>query len=594
MTKLRSFLRDVWHLSRPYYRSEEKWSAWGLLLSIVSLRLLLVGMTVILSFWNREFFNSLQDKDFAAFFGLLFVYRRTPSGFMPGFCEIAAVYILVAVYYTYLSQWLQIRWRRWLTVRFLDEWLADRAYYRISLTADRAAIGTDNPDQRIAEDIRDFVDNTLTLGISLLANVITLFSFLGILWSLSGTITLFGISIPGYMVWVALVYAVLGTWLTHLVGRPLAALRFRQQRVEADFRYSLVRVRENMEGIALYNGEAEEKGLLGDRFHSVIGNWWAIMQRTKMLNALTAGYDQVAVIFPFIVAAPRFFSGQIPLGGLTQTAGAFGRVQDALSWFIGQYSSLAQWHAIVERLTTFHRAVIAARAAFGTGLTLADAPDESVEMRDTSIELPNGTKLLTGADLVLEPGHSVVISGRSGSGKSTLFRVLAGIWPFGHGHVRRPVERCLFLPQRPYIPLGTLRHVVTYPHPHDTYSREDIDRALVDAGLGQFVPRLDDDEHWAQQLSGGEQQRVALARALLTKPDWLFLDEATASLDPEAEADLYRTLTARLPNTTLVSIAHRPSVAAFHERHLILRREEGKPGELVQTGLVAANGGNGS
>ena len=217
-------------------------------------------MTVILSFWNREFFNSLQDKDFAAFFGLLFVYRRTPSGFMPGFCEIAAVYILVAVYYTYLSQWLQIRWRRWLTVRFLDEWLADRAYYRISLTADRAAIGTDNPDQRIAEDIRDFVDNTLTLGISLLANVITLFSFLGILWSLSGTITLFGISIPGYMVWVALVYAVLGTWLTHLVGRPLAALRFRQQRVEADFRYSLVRVRENMEGIALYNGEAEEKG----------------------------------------------------------------------------------------------------------------------------------------------------------------------------------------------------------------------------------------------------------------------------------------------------------------------------------------------
>ncbi|HSZ89598.1 MAG TPA: ABC transporter ATP-binding protein/permease [Acetobacteraceae bacterium] len=593
MPKLRPFLRDVWHLSRPYYRSEEKWSARGLLVSIISLRLLLVGMTVILSFWNREFFNSLQDKDFAAFFGLLFVYRRTPSGFMPGFCEIAAVYILVAVYYTYLSQWLQIRWRRWLTVRFLDEWLADRAYYRISLTADRAAIGTDNPDQRIAEDIRDFVDNTLTLGISLLANVISLFSFLGILWSLSGTITLFGVSIPGYMVWVALVYAIIGTWLTHLVGRPLAALRFRQQRVEADFRYSLVRVRENMEGIALYNGEAEEKDLLGQRFHGVIGNWWAIMQRTKMLNALTAGYDQVAVIFPFIVAAPRFFSGQIPLGGLTQTAGAFGNVQDALSWFIGQYASLAQWHAIVERLTTFHRAVIAARAAFGTGLTLADAPDGSVEMRDTSIELPNGTKLLTGADLVLEPGHSVVISGRSGSGKSTLFRVLAGIWPFGHGHVQRPVERCLFLPQRPYIPLGTLRHVITYPHPHDTYSREDIDRALVDAGLSQFVPRLDDDEHWAQQLSGGEQQRVALARALLTKPDWLFLDEATASLDPEAEADLYRTLKARLPNTTLVSIAHRPSVAAFHERHLVLRREESKPGELVQTELVAADGGNG-
>jgi len=593
MRGLRSFVRDAWRLSRPYYRSEEKWSAWGLLLSILALRLLLVGMTVILSFWNREFFNSLQDKDFAAFWELLFLYRHTPSGFMPGFCEIAAVYILVAVYFTWLSQWLQIRWRRWLTERFLDEWLADRAYYRISLTSDRAAIGTDNPDQRISEDIRDFIDNTLTLGISLLANIVTLVSFLGILWSLSGTVTLFGIAIPGYMVWVALLYAIVGSWLTHLVGRPLATLRFRQQRVEADFRYSLVRVRENMEGIALYSGEAEEKHTLSHRFAGVIGNWWAIMQRTKMLNALTAGYEQVAVVFPFIVAAPRFFSGEIPLGGLTQTAGAFGRVQDALSWFISRYPDLAQWHAIVERLATFHRAVVAARAAFGTGLALADAPDGTVQMRDASIELPNGAKLLADADLVLEPGHSVVITGRSGSGKSTLFRALAGIWPFGHGTVRRPIERCLFLPQRPYIPLGSLRHVVTYPHPSNAYSREQIAQALEDAGLAQFVPRLDRDEHWAQQLSGGEQQRVALARALLAKPDWLFLDEATASLDPDAEAELYRTLKARLPNTTLVSIAHRPTVAAVHDRRLVLHRDEGKPGELAQTELAAAAGGDG-
>jgi vitamin B12/bleomycin/antimicrobial peptide transport system ATP-binding/permease protein len=588
MLALRSFVRDAWHLSRPYFRSEEKWSAWGLLLSIVALRLLLVGMTVILSFWNREFFNSLQDKDFSAFWELLFIYRRTPSGFMPGFCEIAAVYILVAVYFTWLSQWLQIRWRRWLTVRFLDEWLADRAYYRISLTTDRAAVGTDNPDQRIAEDIRDFVDNTLTLGISLLANIVTLVSFLGILWSLSGTITLFGVAIPGYMVWVALAYAIIGTWLTHLVGRPLASLRFRQQRVEADFRYSLVRVRENMEGIALYSGEEEEKGTLGHRFHSVIGNWWAIMQRTKMLNALTAGYEQVAVVFPFIVAAPRFFSGQIPLGGLTQTAGAFGRVQDALSWFISRYPDLAQWHSIVERLTTFHRAVVAARAAFGTGLVLSDAPDGAVHLSDITIELPSGGKLLADEDLVLQPGRSVVITGRSGAGKSTLFRVLAGIWPFGHGRVDRPIERCLFLPQRPYIPLGSLRHVVTYPNAPNKYSHEDIARALEDVGLSQFVPRLERDEHWAQQLSGGEQQRVALARALLMKPDWLFLDEATASLDPEAEAELYRILRSRLPGTTLVSIAHRPSVAAFHDSQLVLRRQEGRSGELVQSELAEA------
>jgi putative ATP-binding cassette transporter len=352
-----------------------------------------------------------------------------------------------------------------------------------------------------------------------------------------------------------------------------------------------VRVRENMEGIALYSGEAEEKGLLGHRFGAVIGNWWAIMQRTKLLNTLTAGYEQVAVVFPFIVAAPRFFSGEIPLGGLTQTAGAFGRVQDALSWFISRYPDLAQWHAIVERLTTFHRAVVAARAAFGTGLTTADPGERSVSMRDATIELPDGMKLLENADLVLERGHSVVISGRSGSGKSTLFRALAGIWPFGHGRVQRPVERCLFLPQRPYIPLGTLRHVVTYPCPATNFSREEIAGALEDTGLGQFVPRLDHDEHWAQQLSGGEQQRLALARALLIKPDWLFLDEATASLDPEAEASLYRTLKAKLPDTTLVSIAHRPSVAAFHERHLVLERAEGRPGHFVQAELEAANGG---
>jgi vitamin B12/bleomycin/antimicrobial peptide transport system ATP-binding/permease protein len=593
MRGLRSFVRDAWLLSRPYYRSEEKWSAWGLLLSILALRLLLVGMTVILSFWNREFFNSLQDKDFAAFWELLFVYRRTPSGFMPGFCEIAAVYIVVAVYFTYLSQWLQIRWRRWLTVQFLDEWLADRAYYRISLTTDHAAIGTDNPDQRIAEDIRDFIDSTLTLGISLLANIVTLVSFLGILWSLSGTITLFGIDVPGYMVWVALAYAIVGTWLTHLVGRPLASLRFRQQRVEADFRYGLVRVRENMEGIALYSGEAEEKSTLNHRFGSLIGNWWGIMQRTKMLNALTAGYDQVASVFPFIVAAPRFFSGQIPLGGLTQTAGAFGRVQDALSWFISRYPDLAQWHAIVERLATFHRAVAAARAAFGTGLTLAEGPDGNVQMCDATIELPNGEKLLADANLVLQRGHSVVITGSSGAGKSTLFRVLAGIWPFGRGNVQRPLDRCLFLPQRPYIPLGSLRHVIAYPDSPDTHSHEDIARALEDAGLAPLVNRLDDDENWPQQLSGGEQQRVALARALLAKPDWLFLDEATASLDPEAEAEIYRTLKMRLPNTTLVSIAHRPSVGAFHDRRIVLRREEGRPGELVQTELAAAAGDDG-
>ena len=582
MKRIGSFLNDVWRLSRPYFRSEEKWSAWTLLISIIFLNLSMVGMNVVLNFWNREFYNALQAKNWEAFLQLLFTWQRTPAGgIMPGFCEVVAVYILVYVYATYLNQWLQIRWRRWLTTRFLDEWMADRAYYRISLTTDAAAIGTDNPDQRIAEDLRDFVATTLSLSVDFLSNIVSFVSFVGILWSLSGQITVFGVTIPGYMVFVALVYAVIGTWLTHVVGRPLIALRFAQQRVEADFRYALVRFRENMEGIALYRGEAEENDNLIGRFRNVITNWWGIMIRTKRLNALTSGYSQLAIIFPIVVAAPRYFSGQIELGGLTQTAGAFGQVQNSLSWFVNVYATLAQWRAIVERLTSFHRAIVVARAAYGSGLAIDPTPGGEVRLSDLTLELPNGTKLLDDVNLSFTPGTSVVVTGRTGSGKSTLFRAIAGIWPFAKGRVERPVEKCLFMPQRPYIPLGTLRQVVTYPHPSERFTDAEIKRALEDAGLPELVSRLDEDPNWPQVLSGGEQQRVAVARALLDRPEWLFMDEATASLDPESEADVYRTLRERLPRTTIISIAHRPSVAALHDKRYTLQREDGRPGLLA-------------
>jgi vitamin B12/bleomycin/antimicrobial peptide transport system ATP-binding/permease protein len=588
---VRPVLRDAWHLAKPYFRSEEMWSAWLLLASIVALNLMLVGMDVQFNYWNRAFYNSIQNKDWSAFVNLLFWYRRTAGGFffgyMPGFCELAAVYITVAVYATYLNQWLQIRWRRWLTRHFLDQWTSDRAYYRISLTAGTAGTGTDNPDQRIQEDLRSYTSDTLALGMGLLSNVVSLASFVGILWTLSGPVHLLGITIPGYMVWVALVYAITGTWLTHLVGRPLALLNFMQQRYEADFRFSLVRLRENAEGVALYGGESEERAGMGERFTRVVHNWWAIMQRTKLLNSLVYGYQQVAVVFPIIVVAPRYFSGQIELGGLTQTVGAFNHVQNAMSWFVTSYASLAAYSATIERLSTFHRAVLAARAAATSGgLAVETTATTPVALSDVTLAIPGGQTLVAHESLTLSPREWTAISGRSGTGKSTLFRAIAGIWPFGSGRIERPAGSMLFLPQRPYIPLGTLRHAVVYPGRDDAYTDAAVRQALRDAGLEQLIPRLGDEDNWTLLLSGGEQQRLAIARALLARPDWLFLDEATGSLDPEAEIELYRVLKQKLPETTVVSITHGPAVARFHAHQLILQREPGKIGHIVEAASV--------
>lgn len=575
------FLKDAWRLSRPYFMtSEEKWFARGLLLAIIVMNLTLVGLTVVLSFWRREFYNALQDKNWSAFLELIFLGRNTPSGVLPGFCEVAALHIVLAVYSVYVNQLLQIRWRRWLTRQFLTEWLADRAYYHISLTRDPNSLGTDNPDQRIAEDLRDFCETTLSLSLGLLSNLVSLFSFVSILWGLSGALEVLGIPIPGYMVWVALAYAVVGTWLTHLVGRPLAILSFKQQRVEADFRYALVRIRENMENIALYRGEDEEGVTLRERFGAVIANWRQIMTRTKLLNSLVVGYDQVAVIFPIVVAAPRYFAGSMQLGGLMQTVGSFASVQGSMSWFVQAYAQLATWRAIVERLATFDRAIVKARAETHGGFDPSPSPDGNLRLSDVTMTLPDGTKLLDSADLLLTPGHSVVLTGRSGSGKTTLFRVLAGIWPFGAGRVEIP-RNSFFLPQRPYVPLGTLRHVITYPNAVASFSKDELSQVLHDVGLSQLCERLDNDDNWPMRLSMGEQQRLGFARALLAKPEWIFLDEATASLDPEAETELYQVLKMRLPNATLVSIAHRPSVAQFHEQRLNLVREVGRTGTLA-------------
>ena len=570
MRRIGPFLRDAWRLTAPYWRSEERWRARLLLGVVVALNLSLVGMSVLLSYWNREFFNALQEKDAAAFWALLFWGRMTDSGPMPGFVFVAALYILVAVYQLYLRQALQMRWRRWLTREYLDRWLDGRAYYRIALTDP----GTDNPDQRIADDVRLFTENTLTLGLGLMNSVVTLASFVVVLWGLSGPISVLGVEVPGYMVWVALLYAALGTGLAHLVGRRLIPLNFQRQRVEADFRFALVRLRENAEGVALYGGEADEKRGLLARFGALIENWWAIMVATKRLTFFTAGYGQVAVVFPFVVAAPSYFGGAIPLGGLTQTATAFGQVQGSLSWFVENYAALTEWRATVERLLGFDRAVAAARAAAarGDGVRAAPAAAPDLALEGVSLALPDGRALIEGAQARVAPGEAVLITGPSGSGKSTLFRAIAGIWPFGAGRVGIPEgARALFLSQRPYLPLGTLRRAVCYPRDAAEFDDAAVRAALADAGLAHLLPRLDEEDAWAQRLSGGEQQRVALARALLLRPDWLFLDEATASLDPEAEARFYGLLKERLPGAALISIAHRPAVARYHGRALRVR-----------------------
>lgn len=580
MQALGPVLGDAWRLALPYFRSEEKWAARGLLLSIIALNLSLVGASVVLNYWNGAFYDSLQNKNWELFMQLLFSYRTGEAGFLPGFVPIVAIFIPISIYRTYLNQLLQIRWRRWLTDHLLTDWLSDRAYYTIGLTADPAGLGTDNPDQRIAEDLRKYVEDTLRLGLGLLSNVVSLFNFAVILWTLSGAVTLLGITIPGYMLWAAILYAAIGSLLTHRVGRPLAMLSFQQEKAEADFRFSLVRLRENTEGVALYGGEAAEKAGLIQRFTAVFVNFRAIMQRQKLLNALIAGYEQAAAIFPIVVAAPRYFSGAIQLGGLMRTASAFARVQGSLSWFIEAYTDLASWRATVARLAGFQRAITVARGLADQGTRLRSGTGDGITAADLALALPDGTPLLTYSGVLFPKGQSTAISGRSGSGKSTLFRAIAGIWPYGGGSVERPPGQYLFLPQRPYIPLGTLRHVLTYPSAGSSFGDDAVRQALADAGLASLAPQLDEDQPWAQRLSGGEQQRLAIARALLLRPDWLFMDEATANLDPEAESELYTKLRQQLPDTTIISIAHRPAVAALHDTAQVFRRPPGQPGTL--------------
>jgi putative ATP-binding cassette transporter len=522
-----------------------------------------VGISVRLSFFNRDWFNAIQEKNSEAFWTLLFTV----------FLFWAAIYIASAIIEYVVQSGLTIRWRRWLTDRLVSNWLDDHHHYRMAL----AQLGADNPDQRIAVDIDRFIEQTYGFSIRLLATVSSLVSFSIILWTISASFTLPGtdIAVPGLLFWVALVYAGIGTAITHLIGRTLVPLNFVQQRYEADFRFSLARLREYGEQVALLDGERAERGIVMGRFGNVLANFWAIVGVRKRLLAFTASYGQLSPIIPYVIAAPFYFAGKVQLGTMTQTAGAFSNVEGALTFFVNYYVSLAEYKSVVDRLSTFHEAIGKA-TQLGTKPPMIDvrpaAGQKDVAIHDLALGLPTGRIIVNVARLDLRPGESTLITGPSGSGKSTLLRAISGIWPYGDGRITVPEgQSVMLLPQRPYLPLGTLRAAVSYPEPSGFYDDAALKEALVSARLPDLVDRLDDEEAWQQRLSGGEQQRVAIARALLKQPDWLFLDEATSALDEELEAALYRVLVDRLPQTTLVSIGHRSTLIAMHRRHIAMR-----------------------
>jgi putative ATP-binding cassette transporter len=566
VNNLRSTLVIVWRIAIRYFRSEDKWAGRGLLAAVIVIQLLQVAIDVMINAWRNRFYNALQQYDWDAFVRELLI-----------FCALAAVGVVLAVYQLYLTQWLQIRWRRWMTNLYLGRWLHNANHYRMQLRSD----AVDNPDQRIAEDIRMFIEQTLSIGVGLLSAIVTLVSFVVILWGLSAAapLVIFGgeFSIPGYLVWGALIYAIIGTALTQWIGSPLVNLDFQQQRYEADFRFNLVRVRENTEQIALLKGEPSERERLSTRFGRVIGNWYAIMSRTKRLVAFTGSFDQAAVIVPHVLIAPAFFAHKIELGGMMQTAEAFGSVQTSLSFFVSAYRTMAEWRAVVARLDGFETSIESAEALAGEARAIdivTSSQRDGIDLARLLVNLPNGTPLVSAEDFSFKGDAHTLVTGPSGAGKSTLFRAIAGVWPFGSGSIAIPANATLMmLPQRPYFPIGSLRAAITYPRPADSFPADKVRDVVAAVGLGRLEPQLDEEGHWNQTLSLGEQQRLAIARALLHTPQYLFLDEATASLDEPSEARLYHLLAEDLPDTTIISIGHRSTLHAFHQRNVALARE---------------------
>ena len=561
-TLTRQFFKDVWYLTKSYWQSEEKKKAFWLLTCIIALTFGVVFMLVQLNTWNNSFYSALQNYD-----------AEKISSELIHFSWLAAIYIILAVYSYYLQQTLILHWRRWLTTRFIDIWLQNKTYYNLQMFGK----DTDNPDQRISEDVRQFVEMTLGFAIGILKSLCTFISFVFILYQLSGPLSFSFMgktwTIHGYMLWASLLYSVLGTYVTHVVGRKLVKLNFIQQRYEADFRFSMIRLRESAESVAFYRGEAQEGRVFKNCFKLLLDNFWQLVNKQKQLVFLNSGYSQIAIIFPFVVAMNRYLSKEVSLGGLMQVASAFGRVQDSLSYFVDMYSSIAQWQAVVMRLTYFGRHMHEVSQQAEQFHVERFATSEAVSVEQMQVNLPDDTALLQDINFTLQPGRNVLIKGVSGSGKSTLLRALAGIWPFVTGKINLPkTEELMFIPQKPYIPLGSLREALLYPG-KKPLSDEELLYLLDLCQIGYLRDKLDLVADWSHVLSVGEQQRLAFVRAHIQEPKWLFLDEATSALDEDTEAAMYALLAERLTQTTLVSIGHRSTLNKYHELMLVIDKQ---------------------
>lgn len=553
------WLKDSWHLARPYWTSEDKWRAITLVSIVIVFNLFSVYMSVQFNKFSNNMYDALQHLNQSAFYKLIIK-----------FCYLAFFAISFQVMAYYFRKVLEIRWRRWMTNNYLSNWLSHKAYYKTRFIADYV----DNPDQRISEDINSFIGTSLGLTLGFISNVVSLFSFVFILWGLSGALnfTVFAhkISIPGYMVWVALLYAIVGTYITFKIGRPLIGLNFRQETLEANFRFGLMRVREYGENIAFYQGEKEEKQSLTNKFSDLVGNFFSIVYRQMKIDIFNTGYSQIANIFPTLVAAPRYFSKAIQLGDLMQISGAFGQVQGALSYFIDAYSSLASWRAIMDRLHGFEKAI--SDASNLPVLARDDKPANYLKVSGLSINLPNQESLLKNISFELNSGDHLLIKGASGSGKTTLLRALAGLWPFASGDISQNQTKTeMFIAQRPYMPQVSLRQAICYPLTTNLPDDTELSTIMRECGLAYLRSRLDEEVDWGKVLSLGEQQRVAFARVLVNHPDIIYLDEASSALDEAMEAHMYSVLSERLPNSVIISVGHRSTLDIWHNQQLVLK-----------------------